>query len=434
MADMISIIETKKQGKALSAKQIADWVHGIYEGKVPDYQSAALLMAIRLNGMDAQETTALTMEMAQTGGMADLSAIAGIKVDKHSTGGVGDLTSLVAVPLAAACGVPVAKMSGRALGHTGGTLDKLWSVPGLTTDLDNHRFIEQVKEIGCAIIGQTAELAPVDKVLYALRDVTATVDSLPLITSSILSKKIAAGCDAIVLDVKTGSGALMPTLEDSVKLASEMVRIGKMAGRRVTALVTDMDQPLGHNIGNALEIIEAAEILKGTDQGRACKLCLEVAARMVMVGLNKPEAEAKDMVRSALNSGDGLKKLAQMIAAQGGDARVLDDYTLLPQAAHQYAIKAPFSGFVSSMKAQKLGLAANYLGAGRADKEESVDYAVGIVLHTEVGSKVQGGDTLATIYVNDALRIEQAERMILDAIVLSDIKPNDQPLIYEIIE
>ena len=219
-----------------------------------------------------------------------------------------------------------------------------------------------------------------------------------------------------------------------MKLASEMVRIGKMAGRCVTALVTDMDQPLGHNIGNALEITEAADILKGTDQGRACKLCLEVAARMVMVGLNKPEAEAKDMVRSALNSGDGLKKLANMIAAQGGDARVLDDYALLPQAAHQYDIKAPFSGFVSSMKAQKLGLAANYLGAGRADKEESVDYAVGIVLHTEVGSNVQGGDTLATIYVNDASRREQAERMILDAIVLSDIKPNDQPLIYEIIE
>jgi len=434
MADMISIIETKKQGRVLTDQQIADWVHGIYEGNVPDYQSAALLMAIRLNGMNAEETTALTMEMARTGGMADLSAIPGIKVDKHSTGGVGDLTSLVAVPLAAACGVPVAKMSGRALGHTGGTLDKLWSVPGLTTDLDNDRFIEQVKDIGCAIMGQTATLAPVDKVLYALRDVTATVDSLPLITSSILSKKIAAGCDAIVLDVKTGSGALMPTLEESVKLASEMVRIGKMAGRRVTALVTDMDQPLGHNIGNALEIIEAADILKGKDTGRACKLCIEVAARMVMVGLEKSEEEAKHMILEALHSGRGLDKLGQMLSAQGGDARVLEDYALLPQAKHKVEVRAPKDGYIVSMHAQTLGLAANSLGAGRSNKDEAIDYAVGIVLHTETGKAVECGDVIATIYANEEERIPHANEMILEAIVISDKKPNDHPLIYEIIE
>ena len=434
MADMISIIETKKQGRALTDQQIADWVHGIYEGTVPDYQSAALLMAICLNGMNAEETTALTMEMARTGGMADLSAIPGIKVDKHSTGGVGDLTSLVAVPLAAACGVPVAKMSGRALGHTGGTLDKLWSVPGLTTDLDNDRFIEQVKDIGCAIMGQTATLAPVDKVLYALRDVTATVDSLPLITSSILSKKIAAGCDAIVLDVKTGSGALMPTLEASVKLASEMVRIGKMAGRRVTALVTDMDQPLGHNIGNALEIKEAADILKGKDTGRACSLCIEVAARMVMVGLEKSEEEAKHMVLEALHSGRGLDKLGQMLSAQGGDARVLEDYALLPQAKHKVEVRAPKDGYIVSMHAQTLGLAANSLGAGRANKDEAIDYAVGIVLHTETGKPVECGDVIATIYANEEERIPHANEMILEAIVISDKKPNDHPLIYEIIE
>jgi len=434
MADMISIIETKKQGRVLTDQQIADWVHGIYEGNVPDYQSAALLMAIRLNGMNAEETTALTMEMARTGGMADLSAIPGIKVDKHSTGGVGDLTSLVAVPLAAACGVPVAKMSGRALGHTGGTLDKLWSVPGLTTDLDNDRFIEQVKDIGCAIMGQTATLAPVDKVLYALRDVTATVDSLPLIASSILSKKIAAGCDAIVLDVKTGSGALMPTLEESVKLASEMVRIGKMAGRRVTALVTDMDQPLGHNIGNALEIIEAADILKGKDTGRACKLCIEVAARMVMVGLEKSEEEAKHMILEALHSGRGLDKLGQMLSAQGGDARVLEDYALLPQAKHKVEVRAPKDGYIVSMHAQTLGLAANSLGAGRSNKDEAIDYAVGIVLHTETGKAVECGDVIATIYANEEERIPHANEMILEAIVISDKKPNDHPLIYEIIE
>lgn len=434
MADMISIIEKKKRGLALSNEDIASWVHGVYDNTVPDYQSAALLMAIRLNGMDAEETAALTMEMAQTGGMADLSAIPGVKVDKHSTGGVGDLTSLVAVPLAAVCGVPVAKMSGRALGHTGGTLDKLWSIPGLTTDLDNDRFIDQVKTVGCAIMGQTATLAPVDKVLYALRDVTATVDSLPLITSSILSKKIAAGCDAIVLDVKTGSGALMPTLEDSIKLAQEMVRIGKTAGRRVTALVTDMDQPLGHNIGNSLEIIEAAEILKCRVAGRASKLCVEVAARMVMVGLMKSEEEAKQMVLDTLHSGKGLAKLGEMIAAQGGDARVLEDYALLPQAKHKHDVKAPCTGYIGSMQAQTLGLAANSLGAGRASKEEAVDYAVGIVMHTEVGKEVRCGDSIATIYANDASRIVKAEEMILQAICITDEKPNDIPLIYEIIE
>ena len=307
MTDMVSIIEKKKQGQCLSAEEIAYWVHGVYQGTIPDYQSSALLMAIRLRGMKEDETASLTMEMTRTGEMADLSGIPGVKVDKHSTGGVGDLTSLVAVPLAAACGVPVAKMSGRALGHTGGTLDKLWSVPGLRTDLSMEQFKDQVKRIGCAIIGQTGELAPVDKVLYALRDVTATVDSLPLIVSSILSKKIAAGCDAILLDVKTGSGALMPTLEESVQLGREMVRIGKAAGRRVMAMVTDMDQPLGHNIGNALEIIEAAEILKGRDSGRACRLCLEVAARMVMLSFGTAHDTAYAQVQDVLKSGSGLK-------------------------------------------------------------------------------------------------------------------------------
>ena len=434
MADMIRIIETKKHGQPLSAQQIADWVRGIYEGNVPDYQSAALLMAIRLNGMNAEETAALTMAMAETGGMADLSAIKGIKVDKHSTGGVGDLTSLVAVPLAAVCGVPVAKMSGRALGHTGGTLDKLWSIPGMSTELNNEQFVQQVSTIGCAIIGQTGELAPVDKVLYALRDVTATVDSLPLITSSILSKKLAAGCDAIVLDVKAGSGALMPTLEDSILLAKEMVRIGKLAGRKVIAMVTDMDQPLGHNIGNALEVIEAIEILKGNDRGRASKLCVEVAARMVMCGCGLDEQTAKEKVVRALESGEGLAKLGEMIRAQGGDAGVLLDYSKLPGALHHMEVKAELTGYVASMQAQTLGLAANALGAGRANKEDAVDCGVGIVLHKETGDAVTEGDVLATLYVNDLTKAAQAEQMVHDAIRIQDTAPPQKPTIYEIIE
>ena len=434
MTDMVSIIEKKKQGQCLSAEEIAYWVHGVYQGTIPDYQSSALLMAIRLRGMKEDETASLTMEMTRTGEMADLSGIPGIKVDKHSTGGVGDLTSLVAVPLAAACGVPVAKMSGRALGHTGGTLDKLWSVPGLRTDLSMEQFKDQVKRIGCAIIGQTGELAPVDKVLYALRDVTATVDSLPLIVSSILSKKIAAGCDAILLDVKTGSGALMPTLEESVQLGREMVRIGKAAGRRVMAMVTDMDQPLGHNIGNALEIIEAAEILKGRDSGRACRLCLEVAARMVMLSFGTAHDTAYAQVQDVLKSGSGLEKLRQMLAAQGGNANVLDDYSLLPQANEKLDVCAEKDGFISFLAAQKLGLASKALGAGRSTKDAPVDYAVGIVLHKQVGDAVSAGEVLATLYINDRAELGQAMEMLRSAIVVSDKKPAERPLIYETIE
>ena len=434
MTDMISILEKKKNRQRLTTEEIGFWVRGVYEGQVPDYQSSALLMAIRLNGMDAQETTDLTLAMAQTGGMADLSSIPGVKVDKHSTGGVGDLTTLVAVPLAAACGVPVAKMSGRALGHTGGTLDKLWSIPGLRTDLSMEDFISQVQKVGCAVIGQTAQLAPVDKVLYALRDVTATVDSLPLIVSSILSKKIAAGCDAIVLDVKTGSGALMPTLEDSIHLAREMVRIGKAAGRRMAALVTDMDQPLGHNIGNALEIVEAAQILKGHDVGRACALCQQVAARMVMLGRDLPLEAALHKVGEALHSGAGLAKLRSMIQCQGGDARVLDDYGLLPQARERVVLHAQESGYLNSLQAQTLGLAAKALGAGRASKDDPIDPAVGIVLHKEVGDRISCGEALMTLYINDRAHLAQAEEMARGAVVISEEKPQEHPLIYEIIE
>lgn len=434
MVDMVAIIEKKKNGLALSQQDIAAWVRGVYGGTVPDYQSAALLMAIRLRGMNAEETTALTLEMAYSGSAADLSAIPGVKVDKHSTGGVGDLTSLVAVPLAAACGVPVAKMSGRGLGHTGGTLDKLMSVPGMQIDLTMEQFMDQVQRIGCAIIGQTGELAPVDKVLYALRDVTATVDSLPLIVSSILSKKIAAGCDAILLDVKTGSGALMPTLHESVLLAREMVRIGKLAGRRMMALVTDMDQPLGHNIGNALEIVEAADILKGCDHGRASQLCLEVAARMVMLCFGSDHETAHAQVHSALVSGAGLKKLGQMLREQGGNSNVLQNYALLPAVAQRVAVRAEQDGFISSLQAQKLGLAAKALGAGRGSKDENVDYAVGIVLHKQVGDRVSRGEPVAELYVNETDRLKEVQQMVRSAITISADAPEPSPLIYEIIE
>jgi pyrimidine-nucleoside phosphorylase len=434
MTDMVSILEKKKNGLRLTQEEIAHWVHGVREGRVPDYQSSALLMAIRLRGMDAQETADLTLEMARTGDMADLSAIPGVKVDKHSTGGVGDLTTLVAVPLAAACGVPVAKMSGRALGHTGGTLDKLWSIPGLSTDLSMAQFIRQVKDVGCAVIGQSGELAPVDKVLYALRDVTATVDSLPLIVSSILSKKIAAGCDAILLDVKTGSGALMPTLEDSVKLAKEMVRIGKTAGRRVMALVTDMDQPLGRNIGNALEVMEAAEILKGREPGRARDLCLEVAARMAMLSFGMDEKEARGKAEAALESGAGLQKLREMVAAQGGDAAALDDYARLPTAREHVALEAPRAGYLSALQAQTLGLAANALGAGRSSKEAEIDPAVGIVLHKRVGDRINCGDTIATLHVNSRAHLEEALELARQAVTIAPQPPEARPLIFEIIE
>ncbi len=432
--DMISILEKKKNGQRLTREEIAAWVHGIDEGRVPDYQSSALLMAIRLRGMDAQETADLTMEMARTGGMADLTSIPGVKVDKHSTGGVGDLTTLVAAPLAAACGVPVAKMSGRALGHTGGTLDKLWSIPGMSTQLTMDQFTRQVREMGCAVIGQSKELAPVDQVLYALRDVTATVDSLPLIVSSILSKKIAAGCDAILLDVKTGSGALMPTLEDSLTLAREMVRIGKMAGRRMMALVTDMDQPLGRSIGNALEVMEAAEILKGREPGRACDLCLEVALRMVMLSFGLEEEEARRQVRDALCTGAGFAKLKGMVTAQGGDAGALEDYTRLPSAREKLALTAPEAGFISGMQAQTLGLAANLLGAGRASKEQEIDCAVGIVLNKRVGDRINCGEAFATLHVNDPAHLEEVESLVRQAVSIAPQAPKERPLIYEIIE
>ncbi|MGI5885081.1 MAG: thymidine phosphorylase [Candidatus Spyradocola sp.] len=434
MANMLSILEKKKRGERLSPEEIAGFVHGVYDGSVPDYQTAALLMAIRLQGMDEAETAALTLEMARTGAQADLSSIPGVKVDKHSTGGVGDLTTLVAVPLCAACGGVVAKMSGRALGHTGGTLDKLASIPGMRTDLSMEAFLRQVRQIGCAVIGQTGDLAPVDKALYALRDVTATVDSIPLIASSILSKKIAAGCDAILLDVKTGSGALMPTLKDSRRLAEEMVRIGKAAGRRISALITDMDEPLGRLIGNALEVKEAVSILRGEETGRARDLCLEVAARMVSLGSGETVPDARKRVETALRDGSGLEKLCQMVSAQGGDARALENTDLLPGARLRVPLCADRDGFVAALAARDLGLASNALGAGRARKEDAIDYGVGIECCVRVGDPVRRGQTLLLLHANDEARVNAAMDLARGAVRLAEQAPAPRPLLFGTVE
>ncbi|MEG1777291.1 MAG: thymidine phosphorylase, partial [Clostridia bacterium] len=332
--NMVHILEKKKQRQALTQQELTYFANGAANGSIPDYQLAALLMAIRLNGMNREETAQLTLAMANSGEMADLSSLHGVPTDKHSTGGVGDTTTLVLVPLVAACGVPVAKMSGRGLGHTGGTLDKLESIPGFTVGLSQDAFLRQVREIGCAVIGQTQNLAPADKALYALRDVTATVDSMPLIAASIMSKKLASGAQAIVLDVKTGSGALMQTTEESIALAQMMVRIGRDAGRKMVALVTDMAEPLGSHVGNALEVKEAIDVLCGRVEGPLLAVSLELGARMITLGGEAPDVPAaKQKLLTALHSGDGIRMLARMIEAQGGDAACCSDVSKLAQAS-----------------------------------------------------------------------------------------------------
>ncbi len=400
--DMLEVISKKKLGQKLSKDEIAFFVQGAAEGTIPDYQLAALLMAIRLNGMDREETTQLTLAMTHSGEVCDLSALQGVPVDKHSTGGVGDTTTLVLAPLVAACGVPVAKMSGRGLGHTGGTLDKLESIDGLSVSLTEEAFINQVKEIGLAVIGQTKNLAPADKTLYALRDVTSTVDSLPLIASSIVSKKLASGAQGIILDVKTGAGALMQTLEESIILAQTMVRIGCDAGRKMVALVTDMGEPLGSHVGNALEVKEAIDVLSGRVQGPLLKVSLELGARMLMLG-GKAESvnHAKELLMNSLRSGRGLATLRRMIAAQGGDASCCDDISRLPQAKVILPVYPLSSGYVHDMDTVGLGNTAQTMGAGRRTKEDVIDPSVGFVLHKRIGDAVYADEPIATVYAKD---------------------------------
>lgn len=418
--DLLTIIEDKKNGRELTDEQIGVFVRAAAEKSAPDYQLAALLMAIRLNGMTARETTSLTMAMAKSGDMLEPD-VGGYALDKHSTGGVGDTTTLVLAPLVAACGGKVLKMSGRGLGHTGGTLDKLESIPGLSVDISGERFLSIVREVGCAVVGQSHELAPADKTLYALRDVTSTVDSIPLIASSILSKKFAGGAQAIVLDVKTGSGAMMNTLEGSIELAETMVRIGTLAGRRVRAVISDMDEPLGSHVGNALEVKEAIDVLSGRTAGPLLDVSLFLGSQMLLAGgVCDNEEEAKKLLMNALQDGSGLKKLKEMISAQGGDARVCDDVTLLPQAKYIADVKAGKSGWVTGMDTTALGLAARAMGAGRIRKEDAIDPAVGFVMKKRIGEAVEPEDVLFTLYADKEEDIAAAEQAILTAVRIGD--------------
>ncbi len=418
--NMVSIIEKKKLGQVLTKEEIDFFVAGAADGSIPDYQLAALLMAIRLNGMTREETTQITLAMTASGDVCDLSSLNGIPVDKHSTGGVGDTTTLVLAPLVAACGVPVAKMSGRGLGHTGGTLDKLESIPGLSVSLTEDDFLKQVQEIGLAVIGQTKNLAPADKTLYALRDVTSTVDSLPLISSSIVSKKLASGAQGIVLDVKTGAGALMQTLEESIELAQTMVRIGCDAGRRMVALVTDMGEPLGSHVGNALEVKEAIDVLSGRVTGPLLDVSLELGSRMLMLGgAAETVSEAKEKLLDALHSGRGLNTLRQMIAAQGGDPSCCDDVANLPQAKVILPVPALQSGYVHHMDTIGLGNTAQAMGAGRRTKEDVIDPSVGFVLHKRIGQAVDKDEVIATVYAKDEANAAAAVAAIQQQVVIT---------------
>lgn len=427
-----AIITDKKMKRALSDEQIADFVRGAADGSVPDYQLAALLMAIRLNGMDARETTTLTLEMAKSGDMLH-PEVGGIPVDKHSTGGVGDTTTLVLVPLCAACGAKIAKMSGRGLGHTGGTVDKMESI-GMKTDLPEEDFLRQIREIGCAVTGQSAELAPADKTLYALRDTTSTVDSLPLIASSIMSKKLASGAQGIVLDVKVGSGAIMPTYEDSLELARTMVEIGTRAGRHVSALLTGMDEPLGSHVGNRLEVKEAIDILRGESAGPLLTVSLRLGAQLLIASgiADTPEA-GEALLQKALADGSGLEKLRQMIAAQGGDASVCDHPEVLAEAPVVRDVTAPRAGYIAHMDTAKLGYASQELGAGRKRKTDAIDPRVGFIMRCRVGDRLDAGAPLCTVYAAKEADFEKAQAMILDAITLSDTPAEKEKLLYALV-
>ena len=431
---MLDIITKKKLGQALSKAEIIEFTRGAADGSIPDYQLAALLMAIRLNGMTARETTDLTLAMRDSGDVCDLSAIPGVKVDKHSTGGVGDTTTLVLAPLVAACGVPVAKMSGRGLGHTGGTLDKMESIAGLSVSLTEEQFVRQVNDIGLAVIGQTASLAPADKTLYALRDVTATVDSLPLIASSIMSKKLASGADAIVLDVKTGSGALMETVDDAIGLAKAMTEIGQLAEKPVHAIVTGMGQPLGTHVDNALEVKEAIEVLSGKVKGDLLEVALLLGSHMLVLGEKADSVEsARTMLVNALESGAGLAKLKAMITAQGGDASCVDDVMQLPQPALIREVKVGRDGYIAAMDTEALGYAAQAMGAGRVQKTDTIDYSVGYILPVRIGDHVTADTTLCTLYARNEADAIQAEAAIRAAITIGDEPVQRPPLWYAVV-
>lgn len=411
---MVDIIAKKRDGGELSKEEIEHFINGYTDGDIPDYQVSSLLMSIFFNDMTQEERANLTMAMVKSGDEIDLSAIEGVKVDKHSTGGVGDTTTLVLAPLVAALDVPVAKMSGRGLGHTGGTIDKLEAVDGFHVEITEQEFTDIVNRDKVAVIGQSGNLTPADKKLYALRDVTATVNSIPLIASSIMSKKIAAGADAIVLDVKTGDGAFMKDEEDAVELARAMVSIGNNVGRNTMAIISSMSEPLGYAIGNALEVKEAIDTLKGEGPEDLTALCLELGAQMaVLGGAAESLDEAKDKLRAVIDNGEALEKFRVFLKNQGGDASVVDDPSKLPQAEYQFEVKAEESGFVEEIAAEEIGIASAMLGAGRQTKEDEIDLAVGLVLKKKVGDRVEQGDTLAVIHSNSE-DIKEVEQKILD--------------------
>lgn len=431
---MYDIIQHKRDNKELSGEEIQFFVEGYTAGNIPDYQAAALAMAIFFNGMTPEETAALTLAMAHSGDVMDLTPIKGVKVDKHSTGGVGDKTSLVLGPMVAALGVPVAKMSGRGLGHTGGTIDKLESFPGFQTGIPEQDFFDNVNRIGIAIAGQTGNLAPADKKLYALRDVTATVESIPLIASSIMSKKIAAGADVIVLDVKVGSGAFMKDEESAVELADTMVRIGDNVGKKTMAVVSDMDEPLGYAVGNALEVKEAIDTLAGNGPQDLYELCLELGSHMV-AGAGKAQncAEAKEMLAGTIKDGSALRKLAELVEAQGGNPEAVYDTELLPKASIEYEYRADTEGYVSRIVCDIVGTSAMVLGGGRENKDSVIDLSVGIILEAKKGAYVHKGDVLARFYANDENKLSDAVKRFADAYVIEDTKPAGSRLIKKVI-
>lgn len=432
----VDLILKKKNGGVMSKPEIEWLVDGFVKGKVPDYQMAAWMMAVCFQGMNPQETGALTDVMMRSGGMVDLSALPGVKVDKHSTGGVGDTTTLIVAPLVAACGGTVAKMSGRGLGHTGGTLDKLESVPGVNVEIPMERFFEIVKEIGLCVMGQTEGLVPADKRMYALRDVTGTVSSIPLIASSVMSKKLAAGADAIVLDVKMGTGAFMQTLPEAQALARTMVEIGAHMGRRTVALVTDMNQPLGMAVGNGLEVREAIELLAGKipSGDPLYEVSMLLASHMLLLsGLAKDEAGARAKLTQALASGAGLQKLGAMLRALGGDVRCIEDPDSLCIVEKRIPVALGAAGYIAAMRAEEIGVAAQLLGAGRATKEDRIDPAVGLVMHKRQGMHVAADEPVATLYVNDPAHVEEAAALVRAAFTLSQEPSASMPMVYDVI-
>ncbi len=430
----IDIIAKKRDGGELSAAEIDFFIQGFAQDEIPDYQAAAWLMAVYLQGISRQETIDLTMAMARSGQMLNLKEIAPLVVDKHSTGGVGDKTTLAVAPLVAATGLPVGKITGRGLGHTGGTVDKLESIPGFNATLNKTVFLDTLAQHGIAVTGQTPDLAPADGKLYALRDVTATISYLPLIASSIMSKKIASGADAIVLDVKVGRGAFMKTKEEAAALARLMVEIGQGVGRQVRAVLSDMNQPLGRAVGNALELKEALDALHGHGPRDFVEHCLTVAGQMLILGGKaQDEEEARAILLEVLRSGQGLAKFKEWIAAQGGNLAAVEDPSRLPQATIIEDVPAPRSGYVASMDAMEVGLAATLLGAGRAKKGDPIDHAVGVVLRAKIGDDVKGGEPLLTIHANDDHKLAQARERLLAAYTWSEEPVQAPPLLYEII-